>query len=103
MCRRQHGAAFSTYAGVRPGSFAWVSGEHHVRTYETDSGAGWSFCEVCGSTLAGTDNGEIFAIALGTVEGDPGVRPGWHIFTGSKAEWYEIHDDLPQYEARKTE
>ena len=72
---------------VRPNSFTWVAGEDKVRTYETDSGAGWCFCGACGSTLAGTDHGKVFAITLGTVEGEPGVRPGWHIFTGSKAPW----------------
>ena len=101
LCRRQHGAAFSTYASVAPGSFAWISGEDDVRTFETDSGAGWSFCSICGSTLAGTDHGQVFAITLGTVAGDPGVRPEWHIFTGSRAPWYDITDSLPRYEERK--
>ena len=101
MCRRQHGAAFSTYASLQPGSFAWVSGEDKVRVYAAASGAGWGFCGICGSTLTGTDNGRVTSIALGTVTGDPGVRPGWHIFTGSKADWYEITDALPQYDQRK--
>ena len=30
--------------------------------------------------------------------GDPGVRPGEHIFVKSKAPWYEIADALPQFE-----
>jgi hypothetical protein len=38
-------------------------------------------------------------VVLATVDGDPGVRPGEHIFVGSKAPWYEIVDALPQYEA----
>ena len=32
------------------------------------------------------------------VTGDPGVRPESHIFVGSKAPWFEITDDLTQYE-----
>jgi hypothetical protein len=35
---------------------------------------------------------------VGTVDGDPGVRPREHIFVGSKAPWYEIADALPQFE-----
>ena len=38
-----------------------------------------------------------FALALGTLDDDPGVRPVDHIFVGSKAPWYEITDDLPQH------
>jgi hypothetical protein len=28
---------------------------------------------------------------------DPGIRPSAHIFVGSKAPWFTITDDLPQY------
>jgi hypothetical protein len=28
---------------------------------------------------------------------DPPVRPACHVFVGSKAPWFEITDDLPQY------
>ena len=38
-----------------------------------------------------------YGIALATLDDDPGVRPGLHIFVGSKAPWFEITDDLPQY------
>ena len=103
MCRRQHGAAFSTYAGFKPGDFSWISGEKLVKVYETLSGAGWCFCSECGSTLGGTDKGEITTITLGTVEGDPGIKPGAHIFVGSKAQWHDINDDLPQYEERASD
>ena len=100
MCRRQHGAAFGTYAECNADEFAWTAGEDLVKTYETPSGAGWVFCSECGSTLAGSDNGRIFGITLGSVEGDPGVRPEAHIYVGSKAVWDEISDDLTQYEER---
>ena len=100
MCRRQHGAAFSTYAELNPGDFKWISGEDHVKVYETLAGAGWCFCSECGSSLAGTEKGRITTVTLGTVEGDPGIKPESHIFVGSKAQWHEINDDLPQFEER---
>ncbi len=103
MCRRQHGAAFATYADFEPGEFAWISGADLVKIYEAPGGGGWCFCSECGSTLAGTDDGKVTAITLGTVEGDPGVRPEAHIFTGSRAPWHEIHDDLPQFDERPPE
>jgi len=100
MCRRQHGAAFSTYADFNPGDFKWIAGVDHVKVYENLSGAGWCFCSECGSSLAGTENGMITTVTLGTVEGDPGIKPESHIFVASKAQWYEINDDLPQFEER---
>jgi len=100
MCRRQHGAAFSTYAEFNPGDFKWIAGEDHLKVYETSAGAGWCFCRECGSSLAGTAEGRITTVTLGTVEGDPGIKPELHIFVGSKAQWHEINDDLPQFEER---
>ena len=100
MCRRQHGAAFATYADFHPGDFKWICGEEQVKVYQTPAGAGWCFCSGCGSSLAGTEQGRITSITLGTVEGDPGIRPESHIFVGSRAMWYEINDDLPQFEER---
>ena len=98
MCRRQHGAAFATYAQFEPGDFEWTSGEDLLKVFETEADAGWCFCRECGSSLAGTDHGKITSITLGTVEGDPGIRPGLHIFAGSKARWHDINDDLPQFD-----
>lgn len=100
MCRRQHGAAFASYADCDPSAFSWVAGAEQVAVYALDSGAGWAFCQRCGSTLAGTTDGAVTSIALGTVSGDPGVRPGCHIFVGSKAVWYDIADALPQHATR---
>jgi len=100
MCRRQHGAAFATYADFSPGDFKWSSGEDLVKIYEPASGPGWCFCDDCGSSLGGTDKGKITSITLGSVDGDPGVRPESHIFAGSKAIWHDINDDLPQFDER---
>ena len=98
MCRRQHGAAFATYANFNPDNFKWVSGESLIKIFEKASDDGWCFCSECGSTLAGTTEGKITSITLGTVEGDPGTVPESHIFVGSKAQWHDINDDLPKFE-----
>lgn len=98
MCRRQHGAAYATYANIDPEKFQWLSGEDLVKNYQLPSGDGWCFCAECGSTLAGTEDGVVTSVTLGTIEGDPKVRAGSHIFVGSKAPWFEITDDLPQFD-----
>jgi hypothetical protein len=56
-----------------------------------------SICRRYGTTLATSHNGDISEVAVGTIDDDPGIRPGAHIFVGFKAPWYEITDELPQY------
>jgi hypothetical protein len=98
MCRKSHGAAFVTWAFINPDQFRWTSGEEWVEGYQSSPGRERCFCKKCGSPLVARHGGKISEVALGTVDGDPGVRPREHIFVGSKAPWYEITDDLPQYE-----
>jgi hypothetical protein len=101
MCRRFHGAAFSSYAKFAPDDFRWLQGQAELKVYEPSPGKGWAFCGRCGSSLGlPGGGGQLIEIALGSVDGDPDVRPAEHIFVGSKAPWYEIRDSLPQYEER---
>ena len=83
---------------VTPGEFHWTEGENLIARYESSLGAFRIFCKVCGSNLGATEEGRVTLIFLGTVSGDPGVRPAEHIFVASKAPWHEITDDLPQYD-----
>ena len=99
MCRKAHGAAFATYATVDPDRFCWVSGVDEVSRFESSPNEHRIFCRVCGSNLGGMSGGRVTSITLGTVDGDPGVRPRSQIFVGSKASWHEIDGDLPQFEA----
>lgn len=99
MCRRFHGAAFATYAMVSAEDFRWLSGQELLSVYESSPGNGWAFCRVCGSSLGLPSHGKLISLALGTLDKDPGVRPEYHIFVGSKAAWHDITDTLPQHNA----
>jgi len=100
MCRKHHGAAFGSYASARRAEFRWTAGEALVGRFASSPGIERGFCTRCGSTLFwdAIANRESFGIALGTLDGDPGVRPSLHIFVGSKAPWFEIADRLPRHE-----
>jgi hypothetical protein len=98
MCRKAHGAAFGTYAEVPEGGFRWMVGRNEVRVFESSPGGGRAFCPHCGSTLGAVENGNLRWVTLGTVDGDPGVRPQAHIFVASKAPWDDINDDLPRFD-----
>ena len=56
-------------------------------------------CRACGSRLFSVvRDGAYVHVALGTLVDAPAIRPTKHIFVGSKAAWFEITDDLPQFE-----
>jgi hypothetical protein len=43
------------------------------------------------------DNRQIAIVPMGAFDDDPGARPDRHIFTGSRASWEEIVEDLPAF------
>jgi hypothetical protein len=105
-CRRHTGCAHSTQARARREDFRLVSGAELVRVYAPEGGgAAKAFCSVCGSSLFGGQwpGGDEITVRLGSVDGDPGIRPQFHTFVASKAPWDEILDDLPQYAGYKTD
>lgn len=97
MCRKSHGAPFVTWLVISPGQFRWTAGEDFVQSFDSSPGTQRCFCRQCGTTLATSHAGKVSEVAVGTIDGDPGLRPGAHIFVGSKAPWHEITDQLPQF------
>jgi hypothetical protein len=39
-------------------------------------------------------------IPAGLLDVDPEVRPMRHTFVGAKARWFEIRDELPQFQTK---
>ncbi len=109
MCQKQQGAAFRSRARVEKSDFKWIQGEQLVNFYESTPGFSRGFCRVCGSPILNkisnteelaphnADSTSRFGIALATLDDDPGVRPTAHAFVASKAPWFTITDDLPQF------
>ena len=100
QCRRLHGAAYATFAGVARDQFRYVSGEDAIKSYASSESHERIFCGECGSNIlvALDDDSENFYLSMSTLEGDPLCPAGYHIYVGSKAAWHEINDDLAQYE-----
>ncbi|WP_377843235.1 GFA family protein [Bosea sp. UC22_33] len=98
QCRRTTGSAFKPFAGIERRKLAVIAGADGLLIVgEPD--AHDAHCGRCGSLLFSVvRDGAYVHVALGTLEDAPGIRPSHHIFVGSKAPWYEITDDLPQFE-----
>ena len=99
MCRKAHGAAFATFAVSNRGDYRLVKGEELVTRYASSSAFDRAFCRVCGSRAPSKSrDGKLYFVPAGLLDDDPGVKPALHIFVGSKAPWWDITDDLPQFE-----
>ena len=109
QCRKQHGAAFRSRVRVKAEDFRWLQGEHLIKFYESERGYLRGFCQDCGSPVLNKNGPNWkapaefpnvgppqYGIPLALLE-DPPVRPACHTFVDSKASWYDITDDLPQY------
>jgi hypothetical protein len=100
MCRKAHGSAYTTFAKVTKADFQFTAGSELVKRYQSSPEVQRSFCQNCGGkfTFEWTQAPGHLWIAAGTLDDDPGMTPEFHIFVGSKAEWFEINDQLPQHE-----
>ena len=99
MCRKGHGAAFATYGRVERRDFTLVSGADAIASFRSSPEVVRTFCKRCGSNLQfiSDKRPNSFALALGTLDDDPGVQASLHIYVASKAPWFQITDDLPQH------
>jgi hypothetical protein len=97
-CRRATGAAFKPFAGIAAEKFAVTAGADDMLIFGDAAGHD-ARCRRCGSLLYSlVRNGTYVHVTLGTLADNPAVRPAAHIFVGSKAPWFSITDDLPQFQ-----
>jgi hypothetical protein len=96
-CRRATGAAFKPLAGIERDKLSLVEGEDSLLIFGEE--AHDVHCRRCGSFLYSVvRDGGYAHVLLGTLVDAPSIRPTAHIFVGSKAPWFTITDDLPQYD-----
>lgn len=102
-CRYSRAAPHATNLFVALDDFEWLSGEDNIECYKVPDAERFTacFCVDCGSRVP-TRGTERFMIPAGGLDSDPGIKPMGHIYVGSKARWFEIEDDLPQWEELPT-
>ena len=99
MCRKAQGAAFGSFASAYRDKLRFTAGEDLVASYQSSPENQRGFCRVCGSSLPKPSaSQDTVVIPAGALDDDPGVKPCLHMFTGSKAPWHEIEDELPAFE-----
>ncbi len=101
-CRRTTGSAFKPFAGIAREKLSLTRGETELLIYG-DAQGNDTHCARCGALLYSiVREGAYVHVAMGTLIDAPSIRPTHHIFVGSKAPWFTITDELPQYEGHAT-
>ena len=96
-CRAATGSAFKPFAGIEREKLALTDGWEAL-LINGDKDLNDTRCGACGSLLYSVvGDGAYVHVALGSLVDAPSRRPNKHIFVGSKAPWFEITDDLPQF------
>ncbi len=99
-CRRGRSAAHGSNGFYPLAQFSWLSGRELVRSYRPPEAERFMvcFCAECGGGApTERENVPFVLVPMGLLDTDPGVRPQAHIHVASKAPWYAIEDELPQY------
>lgn len=100
QCRKAHGSAFCASSPVQKVHFRFTRGEERVREFESRPGKYRAFCSDCGSPLYSRVDAipGILRLRTGVIDGPVNQTTAFHVYVGSKSDWFEITDDLPQYE-----
>ena len=101
-CRKATGSAFAAVAPVPSEQFHLQAGQALLSEFESSPGVFRVSCRTCGSPLYSrrASQPDQVRVRIGTLDTVPAAAAMMHIFTGSKAPWFEIHDNAPQYDTR---
>jgi hypothetical protein len=100
ICRKLSGSAFAAYIEVSTGALCIADVERRLACYDVTARLTKEFCGTCGTPLFTRHSSfpQFTYVSLGVLDDDRGIVPEYHQFVESKAKWYVINDDLPQYE-----
>ena len=100
-CRRAHGSPFSVVSLVRRADFRFTVGEEEVVTWDTPGGGQRVFCGRCATRICNYPKKFPGSMSLVVASLDEEIEqaPVAHVNVESKAPWYEITGDAPQFDA----
>jgi hypothetical protein len=100
QCRRVHGSAFSASAPVQKVHLQWLRGFDLVSEFESRPGKYRAFCSQCGAALYSRVDAipGILRLRVGVINEPLEKSAACHVFVGSRSDWFEITDEIPQYD-----
>jgi hypothetical protein len=98
-CRKANGSAFNAVAICKKKDFKYLSGEDLISFYKQTARVTRYFCDNCGSPLPIKEDWDwLVGIPAGLLDDDPKAKISEQIFVQHKAPWWEITDDIAQYD-----
>ncbi len=98
-CRKAQGGAFGANIPVATADLRLLAGEDHLAAFESSPGKQRVFCRTCGSPIFSrlAQRPEVVRLRAGLLDNPTHTAPASHAYVASKADWWEITDDLPQH------
>lgn len=99
QCRKAQGTPFATNTPVASTAFHLLSGAQLLTSFTSSPGKQRVFCRTCGSPIYSLKDSlpGVLRIRAGLLNEALAARPVAHFYTGAKANWWSIADDLPQF------
>jgi hypothetical protein len=99
QCRQAQGGSFAMNSPIDAAKLQ-IAGKEYIKEFKSNENKVRAFCSNCGSPLysARKDLPGIKRLRLGSVETFFACQNRYHIFSASKAPWYSITDDFPQFD-----
>lgn len=101
QCRKAQGSVLVTNMPVTEAAFHVLRGTELLKSFESSPGKQRVFCSHCGSPIYSRNSKfpGVVRIRAGTINEPLPVRPIAHFHVASKANWWAITDDIPQFPA----
>lgn len=97
-CRKSRASAHVSNLYIDPDTFVWNAGEENVTLYTlTDTQHTIGFCKSCGATAPLVFPG-LAIVPVGNLDDVVDVSNAPHIFCGSKAPWFTVMGQVPQFD-----
>ena len=100
ICRKQSGAAFSTYVAVPESAFEITSGADSVSSFQMGEGAHKHFCKNCGSPIFNKNARYpgFSIIYLGGISASSEIVPTANIYCESQLAWVPSIAELRSFQ-----
>ena len=99
-CRKTTGTGHASNMFFQPAALTWLSGQEQVRVFKAPEAKRFtnSFCTTCGSRLPRqAKDSDVVLIPAGSLDDEAPIKPQARIFSGSRASWSCVDDELPIY------
>ncbi len=100
LCRKAQGGPFATNIPVELSCFHFLSGEDLLVPYHSSPDKQRCFCSRCGSPIFSRKESlpNIVRVRAGLINEPLPVKLEFHAFVGSKCNWWDIDDNIPQFQ-----